>query len=94
MAGPQVTSVPASHLREDQALIPRCTEHDNDIQCQWLVVKFNVAIAGPRVRLLVVSVPSLSPFLGTIVPNCPRRLLGHRGTWLEEGFPSMNEGDE
>ena len=25
---------------------------------------------------------------------CPRRLLGHRGTWLEEGFPSMNEGDE
>ena len=69
MAGPQVTSVPASHLREDQGLIPRCTGHDNDIQCQWLVVKFNVAIVGPRVRLLVVTVPSLSPFVGTIVPN-------------------------
>jgi hypothetical protein len=68
MAGPQVTSVPASHLWEDQGLIPRCTEHDNDIQCQWLVVKFNVAIVGPRVRLLVVTVPSLSPFFGYYSP--------------------------
>jgi hypothetical protein len=25
---------------------------------------------------------------------CPRRLLGHRGAWLEERFPSMNEGNE
>jgi hypothetical protein len=25
---------------------------------------------------------------------CPRRLLGHRGAWLEERFPNMNEGNE
>jgi hypothetical protein len=26
--------------------------------------------------------------------GCPRRLLGHRGAWLEERFPNMNEGNE
>jgi hypothetical protein len=25
---------------------------------------------------------------------CPGRLLGHRGAWLEERFPNMNEGNE
>jgi hypothetical protein len=25
---------------------------------------------------------------------CPRRLLGHWGTWLEERFPNMKEGNE
>ena len=26
--------------------------------------------------------------------RCPGRLLGHRGAWLEERFPNMNEGNE
>ena len=26
--------------------------------------------------------------------TCPRRLLGHRGAWLEERFPNMKEGNE
>jgi hypothetical protein len=37
---------------------------------------------------------SLVRLLPPFFCDCPRRLLGHRGTWLEEGFPSMNEGDE
>ena len=24
---------------------------------------------------------------------CPGRVLGHRGAWLEERFPNMNEGN-
>jgi hypothetical protein len=44
--------------------------------------------------LIVVCVFYDKSFAAAAQIACPRRLLGHRGAWLEEGFPSMNEGNE
>ncbi len=66
---------------------------DEGLHCNFACLLYSKLINKlPESRIVEIVSSAVEIEMEFVV--CPRRLLGHRGAWLEERFPNMNEGNE